>query len=287
MLAIYKKELRSYFTSLIGYVFIAFFLAVIGLYFYLYNISYGYANFEYVLSGSTFIFMVLVPIITMRVMAEENRQKTDQLLLTAPITTKAIILGKYLALMTIYGIVMLVTSLYPLVIMKYGIVNLKIAYASILGFYLLGCAYMAIGLFVSTCTENQLVAAVVSFVVILFTTLMEGIANLFPTDNMTAWLVFSILLFVICSITYFIMHNVVVSLGIAAVIELIMTVTFIVKPTLYDGLIVKVFNWFSVVTRFDKFVGGTLDVSSIVYYISFSFVFLFLAVQCLNKRRWS
>ncbi len=287
MLAIYKKELRSYFTSLIGYVFIAFFLAVIGLYFYLYNISYGYANFEYVLSGSTFIFMVLVPIITMRVMAEENRQKTDQLLLTAPITTKAIILGKYLALMTIYGIVMLVTSLYPLVIMKYGIVNLKIAYASILGFYLLGCAYMAIGLFVSTCTENQLVAAVVSFVIILFTTLMEGIANLFPTDNMTAWLVFSILLFVICSITYFIMHNVVVSLGIAAVIELIMTVTFIVKPTLYDGLIVKVFNWFSVVTRFDKFVGGTLDVSSIVYYISFSFVFLFLAVQCLNKRRWS
>ena len=287
MLAIYKKELRSYFTSLIGYVFIAFFLAVIGLYFYLYNISNGYANFEYVLSGSTFIFMVLVPIITMRVMAEENRQKTDQLLLTAPITTKAIILGKYLALMTIYGIVMLVTSLYPLVIMKYGIVNLKIAYASILGFYLLGCAYMAIGLFVSTCTENQLVAAVVSFVIILFTTLMEGIANLFPTDNMTAWLVFSILLFVICSITYFIMHNVVVSLGIAAVIELIMTVTFIVKPTLYDGLIVKVFNWFSVVTRFDKFVGGTLDVSSIVYYISFSFVFLFLAVQCLNKRRWS
>ena len=168
MLAIYKKELRSYFTSLIGYVFIAFFLAVIGLYFYLYNISNGYANFEYVLSGSTFIFMVLVPIITMRVMAEENRQKTDQLLLTAPITTKAIILGKYLALMTIYGIVMLVTSLYPLVITKYGIVNLKTAYASILGFYLLGCAFMAVGLFVSTCTENQLVAAVVSFVIILF-----------------------------------------------------------------------------------------------------------------------
>ena len=287
MLAIYKKELRAYFTSLVGYAFIAFFLAIIGLYFYLYNISYGYANFEYVLSGVTFAFMVLVPIITMRVMAEENRQKTDQLLLTAPVPTRAIIAGKYLALMSVYGIVMLVTCIYPLVLTKFGTVNLKIAYASIFGYYLLGGAFMAIGLFISTCTENQLVAAVVTFIIVLITTLMEGIASLFPTDNKTAWLVFTFLLLVICLITYAIMHNVVVSMGIAAIGEVALTVIYIVKPTIYDGLIVKVFDWFSVITRFDHFIGGILDISSIVYYISFSFVFLFLAVQCLNKRRWS
>lgn len=287
MLAIYKKELRSYFTSLVGYVFIAFFLAIIGLYFYLYNISYGYPNFEYVLSSTTFAFMVLVPIITMRVMAEENRQKTDQLLLTAPVPTRAIIVGKYLALMTVYGIVMLVTCTYPLILTKYGDVNLKIAYASILGYFLLGGALMAIGLFISTCTENQLVAAVVTFIIVLITTLMEGIAGLFPTDNRTAWLVFTFILLVICLLTYVIMHNAVVSISIAAIGEVVLTVIYIVKPTIYDGLIVKVFDWFSVITRFDNFIGGILDVSSVVYYLSFSFVFLFLAVQCLNKRRWS
>lgn len=287
MLAIYKKELRAYFTSLVGYVFIAFFLAIIGLYFYLYNISNGFPNFEYVLSGVTFAFMVLVPIITMRVMAEENRQKTDQLLLTAPVPTRAIIAGKYLALMSVYGIVMLVTCIYPLVLTKFGTVNLKIAYASILGYYLLGGAFMAIGLFISTCTENQLVAAVVTFIIVLITTLMEGIASLFPTDNRTAWLVFTFILLIICLIAYAIMHNVIVSLSIAAIGEVVLTVIYIVKPTIYDGLIVKVFDWFSVITRFDNFIGGILDVSSIVYYLSFIFVFLFLAVQCLNKRRWS
>lgn len=287
MLAIYKKELRSYFTSLVGYVFIAFFLAILGLYFYLYNISYGYPNFEYVLSSTTFAFMVLVPIITMRVMAEENRQKTDQLLLTAPVPTRAIILGKYFALMTVYGIVMLVTCVYPLVLTKYGAVNLKIAYASILGYYLLGGALMTIGLFISTCTENQLVAAVVTFIIVLITTLMEGIAGLFPTDNRTAWLVFTFILLIICLVTYVIMHNAVVSISIAAIGEVVLTVIYIVKPTIYDGLVVNVFDWFSVITRFNNFISGILDVSSIVYYLSFSFVFLFLAVQCLNKRRWS
>lgn len=287
MLAIYKRELRSYFTSMIGYVFIAFFLAIIGLYFYVYNISGGYANFEYVLSSATFAFMVLVPIITMRVMAEENRQKTDQLLLTAPVPTKAIILGKYLSLMSVYGIVLLISCVYPLILTKYGTVNLKTAYGSILGYLLLGGAFMAIGLFVSACTDNQLVAAVITFIIVLFTTLMDGIASLIPTDNKTAWLVFSVILLVICIITYFIMHNVVVSVSVAAVGEVALTAIYIIKPTLYDGLVVKVFNWFSVITRFDKFVDGFLDVSSIVYYVSFIFVFLFLAIQSLNKRRWS
>lgn len=287
MFAIYKKELRSYFTSMIGYVFIAFFLAIIGLYFYLYNISRGYPNFEYVLSGVTFAFMILIPIITMRVMAEENRQKTDQLLLTAPVPTRAIIVGKYLALMSVYGIVMLVTCLYPLIIRKFGEVNMKTAYASILGYYLLGGAFMAVGLFVSTCTENQLVAAVVTFILVLVTTLMEGIASMFPTDDRTAWLVFSVILIIVCLITYAIMHNAVISLSIAAVGEVVLTALYIIKPTLYDGLIVKVFGWFSVTTRFDNFIGGILDLSAIVYYLSFIFIFLFMAIQCLNKRRWS
>lgn len=287
MLAIYKKELRSYFTSLIGYVFIAFFLAIIGLYFYLINIMSGYSTFETALSNVTFAFMILVPIITMRVMAEENRQKTDQLLLTAPVKTKDIILGKYFSLMTVYGIVMLICCFYPLILKKYGSVNLKASYVGILGYYLLGGVFMAIGLFVSTCTENQLVAAVVSFIIILVIQLSTGIAGLFPADNKTAWIVFSFILILCCVLLYYMLHNIVVAVCLAAIGEVAMTIVYLVKPTLYDGLIVKVFGWFSVLNRFSDFTNSVLNFTSIVYYLSFSFIFLFLAIQCLNKRRWS
>src|SRR5690606_17411298 len=101
MLAIYKKELRSYFTSMIGFVFIAFFLVIIGIYFTIYNLLMGYANFEYTLSGITFIFVLLVPLLTMRLMAEENKQKTDQLLLTSPLSAFSIVMGKFLAVFSI------------------------------------------------------------------------------------------------------------------------------------------------------------------------------------------
>lgn len=287
MSAIYKKELRSYFTSLIGYVFISFFLIIIGLYFVFYNIQQGSPHFESVFSSIVFAFMILVPIVTMRVMAEENHQKTDQLLLTAPVRTSSVILGKYLALMTVYGIVMLVSCCYPLILTRYGEVNLKSAYGAILGFYLLGGAFLAIGLFVSTCTDNQLIAAGVTFLIILFTMLIEGIANFFPQDNMAAWLIFSIVLFLICIGLYFVMHNVVVSLCIAAVGEAILTILYFVKPTVYDGAVMNVCKWFSVVSRYSDFVNGILNGNTIVYYLSYIFIFLFLAVQCLNKRRWN
>jgi len=287
MSAIYKKELRSYFTSLIGYIFIAFFLVVIGLYFGYYNIQQGAPEFEQVFGAVIFVFMILVPLITMRVMAEENHQKTDQLLLTAPVKTSSVILGKYFALMTIFGIVMLAACCYPLVLTRYGDVNLKAAYGAVLGFFLLGGSFLAIGLFVSTCTENQLIAAGVTFVIILFSMLIDGIVGFFPQDNMAAWLVFSIVLLLLCIGLYFVMHNVVISLCIAAVGEVVLTLLYFVKPSIYDGSVMRVCKWFSIVSRYNDFANGVLDGATVVYYLSYIFIFLFLAVQCLNKRRWN
>ncbi|MDF2950626.1 MAG: putative rane protein, partial [Anaerocolumna sp.] len=115
MLAIYKKELKSYFTSMTGYVFIAFFLIIIGIFFVIYNLLNQLANFEYVLSDVSFIFVILVPILTMRLMAEEKKQKTDQLLLTSPVPVSHIILGKFLAVITVYFISIAIISFYPLI----------------------------------------------------------------------------------------------------------------------------------------------------------------------------
>jgi ABC-2 type transport system permease protein len=287
MLAIYKKELKSYFTSMTGYVFIAFFLVIIGLYLVVYNMINQYANFEYVLSSISFIFVLLVPILTMRLMAEEKKQKTDQLLFTSPLPVSKIIMGKYFAVFTVFLTVMGIICLYPLILLQFGAVPLKVAYSSILGFALLGAAYIAIGLFISALTESQVVAAVISFVVILITALMDGIVTMLPTDNKSAWIIFSIILVVICFITYIMMHNITVFISAFLAGEIALTIIYLMKPTIFDGLVVRVFDWFSVIARFDNFVMGVLDLSSAIYYISIVFLFIFLTVQAIKKHRWS
>lgn len=287
MLAIYKKELKSYFTSMMGYVFIAFFLVIIGIYFAANNLYGQLASFEYVLSAATFLFVILVPILTMRIMAEEKKQKTDQLLLTSPLSVGKIILGKYLALLTVFLIGIAITCLYPFILLQYGDVSLKIAYSAVLGFFLMGATYIAVGLFISSMTESQVVAAVISFVTILLTLLMDSLATMLPTDNKSAWIIFSAILLIICWVTYTLMHNATISISIAVVGEAILTTIFFLKPTLFEGLVLKVFNWFSVNARLENFLLGILDFSAVIYYISIVFLFIFLTVQSIKKNRWN
>lgn len=286
MLAIYKKELRSYFTSMIGYLFIGFFLAIVGVYFMAYNLQGGYSNFEYVLNSMVFVFVILVPILTMRLLAEEKRQRTDQLLFTSPLSVNKIVLGKYLAVLTVFISAMGITMFYPLILSQYGTVSFKLAYAGILGFVLVGAAYIAIGLFLSALFESQAIAAVVTFVVLLITFLMQGIVNLLPTSNKAAWIIFSIIALIVAVVVYFMVHNSTVTISLLVLLEAACAIVYFVKPSLYDGLTLKVFDWFSVIDRFDNFMNGILDLTGIVYYISIVFIFIFLTIQSLNKRRW-
>lgn len=287
MLAIYRKEIKSYFTSIIGYLFIGFFLAFIGLYHYVYNLGYGAANLGYAFNGVTMFFVLLVPMLTMRIMAEENKQKTDQLLLTSPISISRIIIGKYLALISIFGIVILFTCIYPPVMANFGTVNFKMSYASIFGFFLLGAAYMAIGLFISAMTESQAFAAVLTFIVVLITCLIDGIAAIMPTDNTTAWITFAILLLIIAALTYVLMKNILISVIIFFITEVGLAAVYLFNPTALDGSIINVFGWLSVIARFDNFTVGIVDLSSVVYYLSMTGLFVFLTIQVIKKRRWS
>lgn len=286
MLAIFKKELRSYFTSMIGYLFIGFFLAIVGVYFMAFNLQGGYANFEYVLNSMVFVFVILVPILTMRLLAEEKKQKTDQLLFTSPLSVNKIVVGKYLAVFAVFVSAMVITMFYPFILSKYGTVSFKLAYTGILGFVLVGAAYLAIGLFLSALFESQAIAAVVTFVVLLITFIMQGIVGLMPTSNKAAWLIFSVIALLIAVVIYFMINNVTVAISLGVVLEAACAIIYFAKPSLYDGLVVKVFDWFSVVDRFDNIMNGILDLTGIVYYISITVIFIFLTIQSLNKRRW-
>lgn len=166
MLAIYKRELKSYFRSFIGLLFIAVTLFFVSLYFTVNNLLYGYPYFSYAIGGVIFVFLITVPILSMRIMAEERRSKTDQLILTAPVSVGGIIFGKFLALMTIFAIPTAITCVYPLIMRCFGNVPMGEAYLSILGFFLYGMTAIAIGVLISSLTESQVIAAVISFIVL-------------------------------------------------------------------------------------------------------------------------
>ena len=200
MTAIYKRELKSYLTSMIGYLFIFFILVLTGIYFSAYQLSAAYPKFEYTLSALTFVFLIAVPILTMRVLAEERKQKTDQLLLTSPVSVGGIVLGKYLALVTVYAIPMGVICLYPIVMSKFGTVSFASAYTAILGFFLLGCANIAIGVFFSSITESQVIAAVLTFVFLFAFYMMSGISTFFSQTSLSTCIAFGLLILALCII---------------------------------------------------------------------------------------
>lgn len=288
MLAIYKKELRQYFNSMIGFVFLAFFLVIIGIYTWAYNLSGGIGNFEETLGSLSFLFVLLIPILTMRIIAEENHQKTNQLLYTAPVSVTKIILGKFLAVLTLFAAGTLIMSLYPLILNMYGSdVRLSLAYSSIIGFFLLGTASIAIGMFISSLTESQVIAAVGSFITLLLMYLLSNMTSLIPTDALTQCAIIAVVWLAVIILTYNVMHNPTMSILLGIVGEVVIWILYFVKSSLYESLLTNVLNVLAISTRFDDFSLGILNYDTIVYYISFAFVFVFLTIQTIKKKRFN
>lgn len=287
MTAVYKRELRSYLTSMVGYLFIFFILLLTGIYFSAYQLGAAYPKFEYTLSALTFVFLISVPILTMRVLAEERKQKTDQLLLTAPVSVGNIVIGKYLALVTVYAIPILVMCTYPLIMSKFGTVAFGSAYTAILGFFLLGCANIAIGVFMSALTESQVIAAVLTFVLLFAFYMMNGISSFFSKTSMSTCVTFGLLILAAAIILYTMIKNALIS-AIAAVIgEVILVVIYVVKSSVFEGGIQKVLNVFNLSGHFDNFTSNIFDIKGIVYFLSVIAVCLFLTMQSISKRRWN
>lgn len=183
MIAIWKREFKSLFWSVTGWLFLGIVLALFGLYFFVYNLSYGYPYVSYSLSAISFIFVIAVPILTMRILSEDRKNKTDQLILTAPVSVGRIVLGKFLALASVYAIVIAVIAISPLVLLQFGEVPLAETYVGLLGFFLYGLACIAVGIFLSSLTENQVIAAVLTFVAIFVGYMMSSITGLISSSG--------------------------------------------------------------------------------------------------------
>lgn len=287
MRAIYKKELKGYLTSMQGYVFMAFILLIIGIYFTAYNLNYASPDFGYTLSAITFVFLIITPVLTMRILAEEKKNKTDQLLLTSPVPVWKIVLGKYLGMVTIYLIPVLIAGLYPFILSKYGTVSYSMAFTAIIGFFFLGCANLSIGLFLSSITESQVIAAVLTFAALFCSFMMNGIESFFSQTAITSMMAFLVLAVVAAVFVYQMTKDNLLTGITGIVLAGIVLIVYFVKSSLYEGAIQKLLDLLAVTNHFDNFVGGILDLTGIVYMLSVICIFVFLTIQSIQKRRWS
>ena len=287
MIAILKHELRIYFQSLTAYVFGAFLLVFVGIGAMLYNLQAAVSNFEYVLSFSSLIFVVIVPILTMRVIAEERKQKTDQLLYSLPISTTKVVLGKFLALLVVYLLPLCVIAVYPLIFSQYGDVYLLTSYGSLIAFFIMGAALIALGVFVSSLTENQGFAAGIGIAAILLNYFSVSLAEYVSSTafgTVIAIYVFALLLaWVVHRLTRNETLCYIVGLGIMAVT----VVTYYIDSTVFEGLLPDIMRTLSLFDRFETIVNGVFDMTAIVYFLSVIVFFLFLSVQSLEKRRYN
>ena len=288
MLAIYKRELKSYFHSMTGCVFIAFLVMFTGIYFMAYNLNAGYPYFSYTLLGSLIVFLVGIPLLTMRSFSEERKTKTDQLLLTAPVSLTKVVLGKYFAMVTVLAVPNVIFCLFPLLIKLQGTAYLLVDYSSIAVFFLLGCVYLAIGMFMSSLTESQIIAFISTFGILLLLYLWDGILSFLPSSALSGMIGILLILTLIVVYIYHMTKNWMLAAGIEAVGSAAALIVYFVKSSLYENLLTKLLGRLALADVFMNISSSNIvDVSGLLLYVSILIIFVFLTIQTIQKRRWS
>ncbi|MEA4815607.1 MAG: ABC-2 transporter permease [Lachnospiraceae bacterium] len=287
MAAIYKRELKAYFDSMIGYIFIGFFVLITAVYFSVFNLFSLSPDFRIALGNVVALFLILVPALTMRLLAEESKQKTDQLLLTAPVKVTDIVLGKYFAAITVFLIGLLFTALFPFMISLYGKVSFLETFGTYIGFFFMGSSFIAIGLWVSAMTDNQIIAAIGSFAVLFLFLMIDYIAIGLPSSSSFSVSFMAMLAALIIFYIFESTRNVklTIFLGILAAFGIIYT--FILYTNIYTGLPGKILTALAIIVRYENFSLGIMDFGALIYFVSFSAAFLYLTIGIIEKRRWS
>lgn len=287
MTAIFKREFKSCFTGMIGWVIAAVSLFFLGLYFTNRNLLYASSDFASVLYTMTMILLFLLPAISMRSFAEERKNKTDQLLLTSPVSIPAIVAGKFLAELAVFALPLAAAVVMPLLLQAFGTVSLVAAYSALLGYLLLGGACLAVGTWISALTENQILAYLATFGALLVAYLMNGIQTMFTTGNLLAFIVFMVVLLVASVLVGVICKRLAAGAVVFCAGAVVLFVLFQLRPTWLLTAFNAVLSALALFEPFKDIVGGMFSIPAIVYYLSVMGLFLFLTGQALARRRWN
>ena len=287
MTAIFKREFKSCFTGMIGWVIAAVSLFFLGLYYTNRNLLYASSDFATVLYTMTMILLFLLPAISMRSFAEERKNKTDQLLLTSPVGIPSIVAGKYLAEVAIFALPLAVAVIMPLILTAFGTVSLVAAYSALLGYLLLGAACLAVGTWISALTENQILAYLATFGALLVAYLMNGIQTMFTTGNLLAFVVFMVIVLVAAILVGVSCKRLTAGLTVFCIGAAAVFILFLARPAWLLTAFNAVLDALALFEPFKDIVGGMFSIPAIVYYLSVIGLFLFMTGQALERRRWN
>lgn len=287
MTAIFKREFKSCFTGMIGWVIAAVSLFFLGLYYTNRNLLYASSDFATVLYTMTMILLFLLPAISMRSFAEERKNKTDQLLLTSPVGIPSIVAGKYLAEVAVFALPLAAAVIMPLILTAFGTVSLVAAYSALLGYLLLGAACLAVGTWISALTENQILAYLATFGALLVAYLMNGIQTMFTTGNLLAFVVFMVIVLVAAILVGVSCKRLTAGLTVFCIGAAAVFILFLARPAWLLMAFNAVLDALALFEPFKDIVGGMFSVPAIVYYLSVIGLFLFMTGQALERRRWN
>ena len=287
MLAIFKKELKTYFLTPTGWIFLAVFLLISGILYSTQLVFPGNAQYSMFLSSLLIIYLLVVPLLTMRIFTDEKRFGTDQLLLTGPSNLWGIVMGKFLAAYTVLLITMAVTMIYPVLLSFHGKLDWPMIFGSYIGIVLLGASFIAIGIFISQISEGVVGAAVLTFCALIITFIIDFMQQYMPVTEISGLVWSAILIAIPLFWLYSSGRNWAVTAAVALVFAGVILLVWFFGRDLFGGLIGKSLGWLSLTRRFGLFTMGILGLDPILYYLSFTGFFLFLTVQGLEKRRWN
>lgn len=287
MIAVLKHEIRSALNGLTFYLFCGALLCFVGVGAMLYNIQASVANFEYVLNFVSIGLVVIIPVLTMRSFAEERKQKTDQLLYALPLKTWQIVGGKYLSLVLMFLLPVAVIAVYPYIFSQYGEVYLPGAYGALLAFFVMGAALIAVGMFISSLTDNQGFAAGISIVLFLFNYYSVKLAEQVSSTGLGSMVVLCTLEILAGFLVKTLTKNNAIALGVGGGTLALTVAAYLLNEEMFEGLLPNIMKKLSLFDRFSTFVGGVFDLTGLVFYASVIAFGLFLTVQSLEKRRYN
>lgn len=289
MRVIYRRELNAYFKGFIGYIVVFLMLVFSGIFFAVINLVGGSPEFFNVFFNNFYMLITIaaVSILSMRVISEERHQHTDQLLYSLPTTMTRVVLGKYLAMVTVMALPIAVMAVYPLILHSYGPTNLPATYGCLFAFLMLCASLLSIGIFISSLTENQIVAIVLCFLVLVADYVVQYLVSALPSTASASLIALAVTILAIAFILWLLTRNAAVSVGFAVLCEAGLAVFYTLSKDSFTGLFGKVMQAICVFYPLNDYMSGVFSLQSIVYFLAVAAVFLFLTVQSMEKRRWN
>ncbi len=288
MSAIYKKELRSFYIGMLGYVFAAFMLLVIGVMTMYYCLGSTPSNtYEYVYGSLPIIYLIVIPILTMNSIAGERRNKTDQLLYTSPVSINKIVIGKYLAMCTVLLVPLAISGIYPFILKNYGNISIPTCLSSMMAYFLLGATLISVTMFVSSLTESQILSAAISFAVLFLLYSTSQLREYVSKTSYASLIFFTVLIAIFGYVINRVTKSLWTAIGCGVILEAGLVYMFFTNAKLLEGAASSFIGFFAVFTKIENFIYGIFDINIIIYYLSIIIFFCYLTIQSIDKRRWN